>query len=51
MKKRTLVTSNSVSAVMNKIHLTKWIAGSPVTKKLGLNDDGTIEKLSTARHG
>ncbi len=48
MKKPTPTTNTATSSIVSKIHLTKWTASNPVTKKLGLYDDGTIEKLSTA---
>jgi hypothetical protein len=48
MKKRTPITCDAISSIVSKIRLTKWTAGKPVTKKLGLNDDATIKKLSTA---
>jgi hypothetical protein len=48
MKTRTSISSNPVLAIVQSIRLTKWTATTPVTKKLGLNADGTIEKLSTA---
>lgn len=48
MKNSTTIKADGISSISDKIRLTKWTAPSPVTKRLGLDDDGTLQKLSTA---
>jgi hypothetical protein len=48
MKNATTMKAGSTSKIVAKIRLTKWTAPSPVTKRLGLDDGGSLQKLSTA---
>ena len=48
MKNTSTTKADGISEINAKIRLTKWTANSPVTKRLGLADDGSLQKLSTA---
>jgi hypothetical protein len=50
MKTCAIKFAQAIVPLSEKISMCKWTASMPVTKKLGLDSEGSFKKLSTAAH-